>query len=104
CCFLILCVFFFQAEDGIRDRNVTVVQTCALPIFTGALGSAVFVYPYLYSITQENWIGIFVGGIMMSGAMYSAANAVWPSFYSEMFPVRVRATGLALGTQIGFAL
>src|SRR5207253_7270799 len=24
--------FFFQAEDGIRDRNVTEVQTCALPI------------------------------------------------------------------------
>src|SRR5437868_12791022 len=24
--------FFFQAEDGIRDRNVTGVQRCALPI------------------------------------------------------------------------
>src|SRR5699024_11856436 len=28
------CFFFFQAEDGIRDRNVTGVQTCALPIFS----------------------------------------------------------------------
>src|SRR5699024_12220460 len=27
--------FFFQAEDGIRDRNVTGVQTCALPISNG---------------------------------------------------------------------
>src|SRR5207253_3587331 len=26
-------VFFFQAEDGIRDGHVTGVQTCALPIF-----------------------------------------------------------------------
>src|SRR5699024_11817697 len=26
-------LFFFQAEDGIRDRNVTGVQTCALPIW-----------------------------------------------------------------------
>src|SRR5699024_11179311 len=25
--------FLFQAEDGIRDRNVTGVQTCALPIW-----------------------------------------------------------------------
>src|SRR5690606_39785944 len=25
-------VFFFQAEDGIRDFHVTGVQTCALPI------------------------------------------------------------------------
>jgi len=29
---LLVCVFFFQAEDGIRDRDVTGVQTCALPI------------------------------------------------------------------------
>src|SRR5437868_14892002 len=29
--------FFFQAEDGIRDRNVTGVQTCALPIYYGKL-------------------------------------------------------------------
>src|SRR5437867_5789077 len=28
--------FFFQAEDGIRDRTVTGVQTCALPISHGA--------------------------------------------------------------------
>src|SRR5699024_11906296 len=27
--------FFFQAEDGIRERNVTGVQTCALPISVG---------------------------------------------------------------------
>src|SRR3989442_15019304 len=26
------CLFFFQAEDGIRDADVTGVQTCALPI------------------------------------------------------------------------
>src|SRR6266540_1936727 len=26
--------FFFQAEDGIRDRDVTGVQTCALPIWS----------------------------------------------------------------------
>src|SRR5437868_7317721 len=30
---LLWAFFFFQAEDGIRDRNVTGVQTCALPIF-----------------------------------------------------------------------
>src|SRR5699024_11829937 len=30
--YICLLFFFFQAEDGIRDRNVTGVQTCALPI------------------------------------------------------------------------
>src|SRR2546422_7533762 len=29
---MLLCFFFFQAEDGIRDVAVTGVQTCALPI------------------------------------------------------------------------
>src|SRR5687767_15794179 len=28
-------LFFFQAEDGIRDKLVTGVQTCALPIWQG---------------------------------------------------------------------
>src|SRR3712207_8750411 len=28
----VLYIFFFQAEDGIRDIGVTGVQTCALPI------------------------------------------------------------------------
>src|SRR6267143_5798287 len=31
---MILCIFFFQAADGIRDGTVTGVQTCALPIFS----------------------------------------------------------------------
>src|SRR6266487_432478 len=29
-------VFFFQAEDGIRDGRVTGVQTCALPIWSSS--------------------------------------------------------------------
>src|SRR5689334_23802536 len=32
--FMTVFVFFFQAEDGIRDGTVTGVQTCALPILT----------------------------------------------------------------------
>src|SRR5699024_11844404 len=40
--------FFFQAEDGIRDRNVTGVQTCALPI--------------LPEITLADYSGVIVGG------------------------------------------
>src|SRR5699024_11377034 len=33
---LLFFCFVFQAEDGIRDRNVTGVQTCALPIWSSA--------------------------------------------------------------------
>src|SRR6266404_8562072 len=32
--------FFFQAEDGIRDKLVTGVQTCALPILHRRMGAS----------------------------------------------------------------
>src|SRR2546425_8878506 len=35
-----LLFFFFQAEDGIRDKLVTGVQTCALPISGREIGGA----------------------------------------------------------------
>src|SRR3989441_13227762 len=38
-------VFFFQAEDGIRDKLVTGVQTCALPIYLGSEETVVMANP-----------------------------------------------------------
>src|SRR5690554_4201533 len=38
CCNIVF-FFFFQAEDGIRDADVTGVQTCALPILLSTLQS-----------------------------------------------------------------
>src|SRR5437868_13090620 len=47
-------VFFFQAEDGIRDRNVTGVQTCAIPIYTMILRKATFSeLPVIWDILQQ---------------------------------------------------
>src|SRR5207253_8227929 len=42
-------VFFFQAEDGIRDGHVTGVQTCALPIFRYNS-----VFGYFIEVTKSN--------------------------------------------------
>ena len=46
-CSICLCVFFFQAEDGIRDDLVTGVQTCALPILPilAAAAPPLFILP-----------------------------------------------------------
>src|SRR5205823_11861459 len=38
-------VFFFQAEDGIRDKLVTGVQTCALPIWLTFLRKLMHFHP-----------------------------------------------------------
>src|SRR5690625_7965320 len=40
-------IFFFQAEDGIRDGHVTGVQTCALPILA-----------VVTSLTAQNTMGV----------------------------------------------
>ncbi|MGJ0182971.1 MFS transporter [Corynebacterium glyciniphilum] len=71
---------------------------------TGALGAAVVMYPYLMAVNAGNWPLIFVLGAVMFGLFYSMSNATWPALYAEMFPTSVRVTGIALGTQIGFAL
>lgn len=47
---------------------------------------------------------VLLFGILAFGVVYSAANGVWPSFYGEMFSTRVRLSGMAIGTQIGFAV
>src|SRR5262249_58933210 len=43
-------VFFFQAEDGIRDWSVTGVQTCALPISRRTTVSVTKIYLSLRQI------------------------------------------------------
>jgi MFS family permease len=75
------------------------------PVFIfGALASAVMIWPYLYAIGQADVPLVFGFGVLLSGVVYSAANGVWPALYGEMFATRVRLSGLAIGTQIGFAL
>lgn len=75
------------------------------PVFiAGSLGCAVLVFPYLWAISAGSYVLIFVIGILMFGIVYSAPNGIWPSFYGEMFSTRVRLSGMAIGTQIGFAL
>ncbi|GHF26376.1 MFS transporter [Amycolatopsis deserti] len=75
------------------------------PVFIGgSLGCAVLIFAYLGAISAGNYVLVFVVGILMFGVVYSATNAVWPAFYGEMFPARVRLSGMAIGTQIGFAI
>ena len=75
------------------------------PVFIfGALGSGAMMFAYLAAIAGGSYVLIFIVGIAMSGLVYSAQNGVWPALYGEMFPTRVRLSGMAIGTQIGFAL
>ncbi|TFH81471.1 MFS transporter [Pseudomonas kribbensis] len=70
----------------------------------GVLASGLLMFPYLWSIEQHNLPLMFVLGVLMSGICFSAANGIWPAFFGEMFSTRVRLSGMAIGTQVGFAL
>ena len=75
------------------------------PVFlTGVLGSAVLVTAFLGAISAGNVLLTFVLGVALAGVVYSMPNAVWPATYAEYFPTSVRLSGMAIGTQFGFAL
>ncbi len=75
------------------------------PVFIfGAIGSGALMFAYLAAIASKSWPLIFIAAVLMSGVVYSAMNGIQPSLYGEMFPTRVRLSGTAIGTQIGFAI
>ncbi|MDI2035596.1 MFS transporter [Paenarthrobacter nitroguajacolicus] len=70
----------------------------------GTIGSGLLMFLYLSVVSGGNYLLIFTVAILMSGIVYSAQNGIFPAFYSEMFPTQVRLSGMAIGTQIGFAV
>ncbi|WP_297111102.1 MFS transporter [Tessaracoccus sp.] len=70
----------------------------------GAVSSAVFMPFYLLSMSSGNVIQTFALAVVTFSCGYAAANAVWPSFYGEMFSTKVRFSGMAIGTQLGFLM
>ena len=75
------------------------------PVFIyGALSSAILMPFYMLSMSQGNHLLTFVLAVLTFSFGYAAANAVWPAFYGEMFSTRVRFSGLAIGTQLGFLM
>ena len=75
------------------------------PVFIyGALASAVLTPVFLLSLESGSVPLMFLAAIGFFSFGYAAANAVWPSFYAEMFSTKVRFSGLAIGTQLGFLM
>src|SRR5687767_15189110 len=74
--------FFFQAEDGIRDKLVTGVQTCALPIclfdatmivMGGIIGSGIFMNPSVVALQVHT--PFLILGAWAIGGLFALAAA-----------------------------
>ncbi|WP_196811023.1 MFS transporter [Arthrobacter sp. 35W] len=72
------------------------------PVFIGGnIGCAVMIFGYFAAIQSGNVPLLFATGFLSVACAYAAINATYPSFFAEMFNLKVRQTGMALGLQIG---
>jgi MFS family permease len=74
------------------------------PLIVGALVSGLMSFGYLYAISIHNVPMAIVMSLLMWGVVYQGYNAVFPSFYPEMFPTRTRVSGMAISQNIGTAI
>src|SRR5699024_11922980 len=88
---------FFQAEDGIRDRNVTGVQTCALPILPSAP-------PATHTSASPYWIARNASPmewVLLAHAVTTLVHFPFAPRSMATFPAAILA--IIIGTEIGRA-
>ncbi|AXJ08609.1 MFS transporter [Arthrobacter sp. PM3] len=68
---------------------------------TGVVGSGLMIFAYFSVISTGNVPMIFVASTLITAGTYAASNAVYPAWFSELFNVKVRYSGMAIGLQIG---
>lgn len=73
-------------------------------MIAGCLGSGLLAFAYLYAISIHNVPMAFALSILMWGMVYQGYNAVFPSFYPELFQTRYRVSAMAIAQNVGTML
>ncbi|WP_435609589.1 MFS transporter [Pseudomonas knackmussii] len=73
-------------------------------LMTGALGSGVLAFAYLYAISIHSVPLAFCMSLLMWGLIYQGYNAVFPAFYPELFQTRYRVSAMAIAQNVGTML
>jgi MFS family permease len=71
------------------------------PIIVGSVGAGLLSFGYLYAISIHNVPLAIVMSLLMWGIVYQGYNAVFPSFYPELFPTRTRVSAMAISQNLG---
>ncbi|WP_338760520.1 MFS transporter [Massilia sp. METH4] len=71
------------------------------PIIAGALLSGLLSFAYLYAISIHNVPLAIAMSLLMWGVVYQGYNAVFPSFFPELFPTRTRVSAMAISQNLG---
>jgi MFS family permease len=71
------------------------------PIIVGALASGLLSYAYLYAISIHSVPLAIAMSMLMWGVVYQGYNAIFPSYYPELFPTRARVSAMAIAQNTG---
>ncbi|MBV9889550.1 MAG: MFS transporter, partial [Rhizobacter sp.] len=74
------------------------------PIIVGALVSGLLSFAYLFAISIRSVPLAIAISLLMWGVVYQGYNAVFPSFYPELFPTRTRVSAMAISQNVGTAI
>ena len=74
------------------------------PIMFGAIGAGLLSFGYLYAISIHSVPLAIAMSLLMWGVVYQGYNAVFPSFYPELFPTRARVSAMAIAQNVGTML
>ncbi|MFM0050423.1 MFS transporter [Caballeronia grimmiae] len=72
-----------------------------IPMITGSLLAGLLSFAYLYAISIRNVPLAIVISLLMWGVVYQGYNAIFPSFFPELFPTRSRVSAMAIAQNIG---
>ncbi len=71
------------------------------PLIVGSLVAGLLSFAYLYAISIRNVPLAVALSLLMWGLVYQGYNAVYPSFYPELFPTRTRVSAMAISQNLG---
>ena len=75
------------------------------PVFVSGLVLQMgMIFVFFAALTAANVPLIFLTGIVLIGLAYTATNAIYPAYFPEQFPVKVRYSGMAVSLMFGLLL
>ena len=92
CLAVLVIPFVGQLSDRVGRRP---------PIVIGSLAAGLLSFVYLYAISIRHVPLAIAVSLAMWGVVYQGYNAVFPSFYPELFPSRIRVTAMAIAQNLG---
>ncbi|GAT85988.1 MFS family permease [Paenarthrobacter nicotinovorans] len=75
------------------------------PVFVSGLVLQIgMIFLFFMALSAANLPLIFVTGILLIGVAYTWSNSIYPAYFPEQFPVKVRYSGMAISLMFGLLL